>query len=153
MQPGDSEITLVWPVTNAFALVIVIYVYSATKHMQLIPIFIKPLKPYSSMTNTTATFLFTSKALSYYCSDSNYKAKTVFRQSLVYDGNVYILVMRRLYIEKAPGASIGGPIDPESFFHCMMTSSNGNIFRVTGHLCDTKASDAELCSLLSSAPE
>ena len=45
----------------------------------------------------------------------------------------------------------------------MMTSSNGNIFRVTGHLCGeftgprwilhTKASDAELWFLLWSAPE
>ena len=45
----------------------------------------------------------------------------------------------------------------------MMTSSNGNIFRVTGHLCGefigprwiyhTKASDADLWSLLWSAPE
>ena len=45
---------------------------------------------------------------------------------------------------------------------CMMTSSNGNIFRVTGHLCGeftgprwiphTKASDAELWCLLWSAP-
>ena len=45
----------------------------------------------------------------------------------------------------------------------MMTSSNGNIFRVTGHLCGeftgprwiprTKASDAELSCFLCSAPE
>ena len=45
----------------------------------------------------------------------------------------------------------------------MMTSSNGNIFRATGHLCGeftghrwiprTKASDAELWCLLWSAPE
>ena len=45
----------------------------------------------------------------------------------------------------------------------MMTSSNGNIFRVTGHLCGkftghrwishTKASDAELWCLLWSEPE
>ena len=45
----------------------------------------------------------------------------------------------------------------------MMTSSNGNIFRVTGHLCGkftgprwiphTKASDVELWCLLWSAPE
>ena len=45
----------------------------------------------------------------------------------------------------------------------MMTSSNGKIFRVTGHLCGdftghrwiphTKASDAELWGFLSSAPE
>ena len=45
----------------------------------------------------------------------------------------------------------------------MMTSSNGNIFRVTGHLCGeftgprwiprTKASDAELWCFLSSASE
>ena len=47
--------------------------------------------------------------------------------------------------------------------HIMMTSSNGNIFRVTGHLCGeftalrwiprTKASDAELWCFLWSAPE
>ena len=46
---------------------------------------------------------------------------------------------------------------------CMMTSSNGSIFRVTGHLCGeftshhwiprTKASDAELWCFLWSAPE
>ena len=45
----------------------------------------------------------------------------------------------------------------------MMTSSNGNIFRITGHLCGeftghrwisrTKASDAELWRFLWSAPE
>ena len=49
------------------------------------------------------------------------------------------------------------------FIDTMMTSSNGNIFRVTGHLCGeftgprwiphTKASDAELWCLLWSAPE
>ena len=48
-------------------------------------------------------------------------------------------------------------------FHAMMTSSNGNIFRVTGHLCGEftghrwipriKASDAELWWFLWSAPE
>ena len=47
--------------------------------------------------------------------------------------------------------------------HVMMTSSNGNIFRVTGPLCGeftgqrwiplTKASDAELLCFLWSAPE
>ena len=47
--------------------------------------------------------------------------------------------------------------------NCIMTSSNGNIFRVTGHLCGkftghrwishTKASDAELWCLLWSVPE
>ena len=49
------------------------------------------------------------------------------------------------------------------FLGLMMTSSNGNIFRVTGPLCGeftghrwiplTKASDAELCCFLWSAPE
>ena len=49
------------------------------------------------------------------------------------------------------------------FPHFIMTSSNGNIFRVTGHLCGeftghrwiprTKASDAELWCFLWSAPE
>ena len=34
----------------------------------------------------------------------------------------------------------------------MMTSSNGNIFRVTGPLCGTNASDAELWYFLWSAP-
>ena len=48
-------------------------------------------------------------------------------------------------------------------YDCMMTSSNGNIFRVTGHLCGeftgprwiphTKASDAELWCFLWSAFE
>ena len=48
-------------------------------------------------------------------------------------------------------------------FNNMMTSSNGNIFRVTGHLCGeftgyrwiplTKASDAELWYFLWSGPE
>ena len=48
-------------------------------------------------------------------------------------------------------------------WHFMMTSSNGNIFRVTGHLCGefsgprwiphTKASDAELWCFLRSASE
>ena len=48
-------------------------------------------------------------------------------------------------------------------FSSMMTSSNGNIFRVTGHLCGeftghrwitcTKASDAELWCFLWSTPE
>ena len=48
-------------------------------------------------------------------------------------------------------------------YHILMTPSNGNIFRVTGHLCGeftgprwiprTKASDAELWCFLSSASE
>ena len=44
-------------------------------------------------------------------------------------------------------------------YDVMMTSSNGNIFRVTGHLCGeftgprTKASDAEVWCFLWSAPE
>ena len=37
--------------------------------------------------------------------------------------------------------SLSGP----AVYHCMMTSSNGNIFRVTGPLCvESKAGDAEL---------
>ena len=53
-------------------------------------------------------------------------------------------------------------LDERDFYH-MMTSSNGNIFRVTGPLCGeftghrliprTKASEAELCCFLSSVPE
>ena len=55
------------------------------------------------------------------------------------------------------------PFSPIGLITYMMTSSNGNIFRVTGHLCGeftgprwiphTKASDAELWCLLWSAPE
>ena len=51
----------------------------------------------------------------------------------------------------------------KTIFRFMMTSSNGNIFRVTGHLCGefighrwirrTKASDAELWCFLWSVPE
>ena len=55
------------------------------------------------------------------------------------------------------------PSQEEPIMRNMMTSSNGNIFRVTGPLCGeftgprwiphTKASDAELWCLLWSAPE
>ena len=64
------------------------------------------------------------------------------------------------------GSSNHNLIDPiSSLTNCygMMTSSNGNIFRVTGHLCGeftgprwiphTKTSDTELWCLLWSAPE
>ena len=54
-------------------------------------------------------------------------------------------------------------VDQDLKFVVMMTSSNGNIFRVTGPLCEeftghrwiplTKASDAELWCFLWSAPE
>ena len=54
-------------------------------------------------------------------------------------------------------------IDPWYMKYIMTTSSNGNIFRVTGHLCGeftdhrwishTKASDAEIWCFLWSAPE
>ena len=54
-------------------------------------------------------------------------------------------------------------LDIQAFPYLMMTSSNGNIFRVTGHLCGeftgyrwisrTKASDAQLWCFLWSAPE
>ena len=60
-----------------------------------------------------------------------------------------------------------GILTPDGVMHLcqnhMMTSSDGNIFRVTGHLCgeftgdrwipSTKASDAELWCFLWSAPE
>ena len=55
------------------------------------------------------------------------------------------------------------PTSPVTKFSFMTMSSNGNIFRVTGHLCGeftghrwiarTKASDAELWCFLCSAPE
>ena len=49
--------------------------------------------------------------------------------------------------------------NPGNYQHITKMSSNGNIFRVTGHLCGhrwitrTKASDAELWCFLWSAPE
>ena len=56
---------------------------------------------------------------------------------------------------RAPVDTDAGLILGSRLTQCMMTSSNGNIFRVTGHLCGeftgplwiprTKASDAELC--------
>ena len=57
------------------------------------------------------------------------------------------------YIIPTPGFLCG----PNLFY--IMTSSNGNIFRVTGPLCGeftghrTKASDVELSCILLSAPE
>ena len=57
---------------------------------------------------------------------------------------------------------IGLHSSPQHYCWCMMTSSNGNIFRVTGHLCGeftseqwisrTKDSDAELWCFLWSTP-
>ena len=62
--------------------------------------------------------------------------------------------------KRCGGRQISNPGDA---FYYMMTSANGNIFRVTGHLCGeytgprwmprTKASDAELWCFLWSAPE
>ena len=62
------------------------------------------------------------------------------------------------YIYYVPASCLHGVSDID-----MMTSSNGNTFRVTGHLCGeftghrwipgTKASGAELCCFLWSAPE
>ena len=73
----------------------------------------------------------------------------------MYAGNTSIIdALRRLKFNAA---------NDEISSTCMMTSSNGNIFRVTGHLCGeftgprwiprTKASDAELWCFLWSAPE
>ena len=68
-------------------------------------------------------------------------------------------------IDSANGLFPGGtkPLLEPILTDCMMTSSNGNIFPVTGPLCVeftgyrwiplTKASDAELWCFLSSAPE
>ena len=71
-----------------------------------------------------------------------------------------------LLTSPAEPQQIFGDIHPNGLLvaiHSMMTSSNGNIFRVTGHLCGeftgprwiphTKASDAALWCLLWSAPE
>ena len=61
------------------------------------------------------------------------------------------------------GASLQFQLKARTWLQRMMTSSNGNIFRVTGHLCGeftgprwisrTKASDAELWCFLWSASE
>ena len=60
------------------------------------------------------------------------------------------------------GSDLGWLTTPMEYIYIMMTSSNGNVFRVTGHLCGdftgtrwiplTKASDAELWYFLWSAP-
>ena len=60
-------------------------------------------------------------------------------------------------------AALYGTIIGEYVYHIIMTSSNGNIYRVSGPLCEeftcnrwiplTKASDAELWGFLWFAPE
>ena len=86
--------------------------------------------------------------------------------------NMEIAIRREdgLYIETGPrlssqalGNHTVAPMQTRQPWRIMMTSSNGNIFRVTGHLCGeftgprwiprTKASDAELWCLLWPAPE
>ena len=61
-----------------------------------------------------------------------------------------------VYISQRCSTGTGAIVMPEKW-HFMMTSSNGNIFRVTGHLCGeftgprwilTKARDAELWCFL-----
>ena len=74
-----------------------------------------------------------------------------YRQHSLHDGPVHCMSYRQHAFHTSP-------------VHCIMiTSSNGNIFRVIGHLCGdftghrwiprTKASDAELWCFLWSAPE
>ena len=65
--------------------------------------------------------------------------------------------------EGMPNSGIASFITGNIFYMFMMTSSNGNIFHVTGHLCreftghrwipSTRASDAELWCCLWFAPE
>ena len=72
------------------------------------------------------------------------------------------ILLRHISINASEIASIS-TVWPTACSVYMMTSSNVNIFRVTGHLCGeftgprwipyTKASDAELWCLLWSAPE
>ena len=76
---------------------------------------------------------------------------------------VLVIYLRYLTISFLGNNCESAPkINPTQAWH-IMTSSNGNIFRVTGHLCGeftgprripcTKASDAELGCFLWSAPE
>ena len=81
--------------------------------------------------------------------------KTVVRSSYLHNA-FPILVRWRLYIESGPRSPETGNID------IVMTSSNGNIFCIAGHLWGeftgdrwiplTKAIDAEFWCFLSSAP-
>ena len=101
-----------------------------------------------------------------YCGD-----KTVVRSSYLHNGISYTGKMSSLYWMGAQGSYISWrPFTFSEVAHIdcsapwlMMTSSIGNIFRVTGHLCGeftgprwisrTKASDAEFWCFLWSAPE
>ena len=80
---------------------------------------------------------------------------------IMYDVFSFFFVVQSWAVFPGPYASYQTPVTRSLLD--MMTSSNGNIFRVTGHLCGkftghrwishTKASDAELWCLLWSAPE
>ena len=77
--------------------------------------------------------------------------------------NNYINSLYRYNYSSIPNFNDSLTKPPWKLGHSMMTSSNGNIFRVTGHLCGeftgprwiphTKASDAELWYFLWSAPQ
>ena len=92
-----------------------------------------------------------------------YSCINIFHRRSLY--TFYGIVNRRICVLRGPTELMAVRLCQEDK-HCsnnMMTSSNGNISRVTGHLCGeftgqrwisrSKASDAELWFFLSSGPE
>ena len=82
----------------------------------------------------------------------------------LYDVNLIAMNLRKFLLCRTTWCLLPSwSINLEWWVSVMMTSSNGSIFRVTGHLCGeftgdrwiphTKASDAELWCFLWSAPE
>ena len=102
------------------------------------------------------------KMPSYRCRKLHCEGEIILWPSYLRDGH-FIQVRRHLYIETGPRTPNLSPTPASRWFICMVTSSNGNIYRVTGPLCGkftghrwiplTKSSDAELRWFFLSEPE
>ena len=107
--------------------------------------------------------------------EAGLNAKLVSRDENTYEAEIQSILPAELHINLVPGDECPfkrlyiwfllrcGPVTTRWTSVLMITSSNENIFRVTGHLCgeftglrwipSTKASDADLWSFLWYAPE
>ena len=139
-------------------------IFSKWKMAQMVRIEEENLTIYSDNSLRSGPW-FNIKMSSYQYRKSHCGDKTILRPSYLHNGISYTGKMTSLYWIGA--LVIYNPILPlkrvSALYDIMMTSTNGNIFRVTGPLCAeftglrwiprTKASDAELWCFLWSASE
>ena len=109
----------------------------------------------------------------WYSPDSNFAENTKQICDMIFNGwycymCIFLIFLLMKPITQPQSSAVANqhnrwPRTNQHCCHCMMTSSNGNIFRITGPLCReftshrwiplTKASDVELWCFLWSAPE